>query len=112
MSFYSNPGKKVSGKKLPGQTVSGKEVSGKKVPWKKVPVKKISGKMVDGKTLLARPFPTVWCMWDCGVTTGKKFWITAAHHELPQQIFYVNIVTAKALVTAAKKYLLAFDLLW
>ena len=42
---------------------------------------------------------------------GKKFWVTIAHHELPQQIFYVNIVTANALVTAAKAYLLPFDLL-
>ena len=43
--------------------------------------------------------------------TEKKFWITIAHHELQQQIFYVNIVTENALVTAAKEYLLSFDLL-
>ena len=31
------------------------------------------------------------------IYTEKKFWITTAHHELRQQIFYVNIVTANAI---------------
>ena len=36
--------------------------------------------------------------------TEKNFWVTTAHHELLQQIFYVNIVTANTLVTATKEY--------
>ena len=44
--------------------------------------------------------------------TEKKFWVTTAHHDLPQKMFYVNIVTVNAaLVTAAKSCLLQFNLL-
>ena len=57
-------------------------------------------------TKLAYIFMLTW------VYEEKKCWVTIAHHELMQQIFDVNIVTANALVTAAKEYLSPFDLLW
>ena len=41
----------------------------------------------------------------------KKFRVTTAHNEFRQKIFYINIVRANALVTAANEYLLPFDLL-
>ena len=73
MNLSQSPGKKVPekgplennsrDKKSPDEKFLGKKSPPKNGPWKKSPRKNSLG-----KTVLARLFPTVWCMWDRGLS--------------------------------------------
>ena len=76
------PGKKVLVKQNPGKKVLGKIVPGKNVLVKKNP----------GKTVPARPFPTVWYMWDCGVSIKH---LLVGPHYFTETSFHRNVVLSK-----------------